>query len=92
MISTIFLGIDHWYGGGAPVLFETMVFGGRYDQHQLRYTSWDAAKAGHVRVVAMVKASAMCDRLKKAAQNDAYNKVFKCQRIKVGVTGKIVLT
>lgn len=25
-VSTIFLGIDHSFGGGPPVLFETMVF------------------------------------------------------------------
>lgn len=30
-ISTAFLGIDHQYLDGEPLLFETMVFGGEYD-------------------------------------------------------------
>lgn len=47
-VSTVFLGIDHDFGDmGAPVLWETMIFGGPHDQYQARYTSHDAAKAGH---------------------------------------------
>lgn len=56
-ISTVFLGIDHSYGTGPPVLFETMIFGGEHDGYQDRYTSrWDAL-VGHVQVVKMVKDS-----------------------------------
>lgn len=46
MVSTIFLGIDHGYGG-APLLFETMIFGGQHDQWQNRYRTFQAAKDGH---------------------------------------------
>lgn len=35
-ISTVFLGLDHNYGDGPPILWETMVFGGPMDQHQER--------------------------------------------------------
>ncbi len=36
-ISTVFLGLDHNYSGsGAPILWETMVFGGKLDQEQTR--------------------------------------------------------
>jgi hypothetical protein len=35
-ISTVFLGLDHCYDGGEPVLWETMVFGGKLDQEQDR--------------------------------------------------------
>ena len=35
-VSTVFLGIDHNYGGAVPVLWETMVFGGQLDQEQDR--------------------------------------------------------
>jgi hypothetical protein len=38
-ISTVFLGLDHSYFAGPPILFETMVFGGEYDEHQQRYTT-----------------------------------------------------
>jgi hypothetical protein len=54
-VSTVFLGYDHSFNGGTPVLFETMIFGGRYDQHQDRYTTWDAAQAGHLTAVAMAE-------------------------------------
>lgn len=48
-VSTVFLGIDHnWEFGGAPVLFETMVFGNEkfYDEQE-RYETWEEAEAGH---------------------------------------------
>jgi hypothetical protein len=47
-VSTVFLGIDHrHFGNGPPLLFETMIFGGRRDEYQWRYSSWDDAEAGH---------------------------------------------
>lgn len=56
-VSTVFLGLDHqWDPDGPPLLFETMVFGGRLDEHTERYSTWDEAVAGHERVVAMVRA------------------------------------
>jgi len=55
-ISTVFLGIDHRYdGGGPPLLFETMIFGGEHDKYQERYSSWDEAEAGHKKVVELVR-------------------------------------
>ncbi len=30
-ISTVFLGLDHNFGEGDPLLFETMIFGGSHD-------------------------------------------------------------
>ncbi len=46
-VSTVFLRLDHNYHDGPPILFETMVFGGKHDQYQRRYTSWDEAVLGH---------------------------------------------
>lgn len=46
-ISTVFLGSDHRLGNGPPVLFETMVFGGSYDQETDRYMTWEDAESGH---------------------------------------------
>lgn len=47
-VSTVFLVIDHNYSRkGAPILFETMVFGGRYDGLQFRYSTIEEAEAGH---------------------------------------------
>jgi hypothetical protein len=55
-VSTVFLGIDHnFYGRGAPLLFETMVFGGPLDQECQRYSTWDQAEAGHMAMVERVK-------------------------------------
>lgn len=52
-VSTVFLGLDHGFGPGAPVLWETMIFGGPHDEYQERYTSYDDALAGHARAVAL---------------------------------------
>ena len=46
-VSTVFLGMDHNWSGGEPLLFESMVFGGPLDGQQYRYTCWNAALAGH---------------------------------------------
>lgn len=54
-ISTVFLGVDHAYYGGPPILFETMVFRGHLDERQWRYATWDEAVAGHARIVQAVR-------------------------------------
>lgn len=54
-ISTVFLGIDHAFGlDERPVLFETMVFGGQFNECQWRYSTWDEAEEGHAQVVALM--------------------------------------
>ena len=52
-VSTVFLGFDHNWGDGAPVLFETMIFpsGIMGAEYQERYCTWDEAEAGHQRAV-----------------------------------------
>jgi len=58
MVSTVFLGLDHRFrGGGPPLLFETMVFGGPLDQAQQRYASYDDAEIGHKAMVRTVRAA-----------------------------------
>lgn len=52
-VSTVFLGLDHQFGEGPPVLFETMIFGGPLDQEQWRYHTWEEAVAGHRAAVRM---------------------------------------
>ena len=55
VISTVFLGIDHNHSGGRPLLFETMIFGGTYDQYQERYSTRDEAIAGHSKALALIR-------------------------------------
>ena len=54
-VSTVFLGIDHQFGEGPPILFETMIFGGEHDEEMWRYSTWDEAKAGHSHVVSLLE-------------------------------------
>lgn len=53
-ISTVFLGLDHSWGSGPPVLWETMIFGGEHDNDQDRYTSHEDALIGHKHAVDLV--------------------------------------
>ncbi len=53
-VSTVFLGMDHSFMEGPPLLFETMVFGGKHDGYMERYCTWEEAQAGHDRVCYMV--------------------------------------
>lgn len=47
-VSTVFLGLDHnFWGGGPPILWETLVFEGEYDGDMECYTSYDDALEGH---------------------------------------------
>jgi len=57
MISTVFLGTDHQWGDGPPMLFETMVFGGdeEIDQYCERCSTWLEAEAQHKRIVKMAE-------------------------------------
>ncbi len=57
-VSTVFLGLDHSFGSGPPLLFETMVFGGALDQEQDRCSTWEAAEKMH---------ELMCERVKRGA-------------------------
>jgi hypothetical protein len=53
-VSTVFLGLDHSFGGGPPLLYETMVFGGPLDGEQERYSTRAEAEAGHATMLARV--------------------------------------
>jgi hypothetical protein len=47
-VSTVHLGLDHSWGDGPPLIFETMLFGGpeSIDQWQRRYSTEEQARAG----------------------------------------------
>jgi hypothetical protein len=48
-VSTVWLGINYnFIDAGPPIIFETMVFGGEYDEWQWRYETEAEARAGHV--------------------------------------------
>ena len=54
-VSTVFLGLDHsWGDQDGPILFETMIFDGHFDQFQRRYKTYDEALQGHKDTVEMV--------------------------------------
>ena len=50
-VSTVFLGLDHGFGHGPPLLFESMAFVGHDSISCERYSTWDEAVAGHDRMV-----------------------------------------
>lgn len=46
-VSTVFLGLNAGFGGGPPLIFETMVFGGPLDEYIERYATEEQALIGH---------------------------------------------
>jgi hypothetical protein len=46
-VSTVWLGLNHGWGAGPPLIFETMVFGGPLDEYQERYATEEEASTGH---------------------------------------------
>lgn len=55
-VSTVFLGLDHTFDGGAPILWETMVFGGKLNEEQDRCSgNREQAEAMHAKMISRVK-------------------------------------
>jgi hypothetical protein len=53
-VSTVWLGLNHQYGDGPPLIFETMVFPNQKDMGELdcdRYSTEAEALAGHAAMV-----------------------------------------
>jgi hypothetical protein len=46
-VSTVFLGLDHNFGHGRPMLYETMAFIAHEGVGQWRYSTWAEAEVGH---------------------------------------------
>lgn len=59
VVSTVWMGLDHSFGdtdaGALPLVYETMVFGGRCSETCERYTSEADALAGHARMIELVR-------------------------------------
>jgi hypothetical protein len=66
-VSTVFIGLDHNWDGGDPLLFETMIFGGPLDQYQERYSTWEQAERGHEEAV--TEARKVCAQVNAIAKN-----------------------
>lgn len=56
LVSTVFLGLDHSFSGGPPILFETMVFDNGDDDMMRRYATRAEAIGGHAETVEQLKA------------------------------------
>ena len=55
-VSTVFLGLDHNFGWGKPLLFETMAFvRNEAEIDSDRYSTWEEAEKGHKRMVKKCK-------------------------------------
>ena len=50
LVSTIWLGIDYSFGDGAPLIYETMIFGCPPSDEMWRWTTLEEAQAGHENV------------------------------------------
>lgn len=70
-VSTVFLSIDHRFGEGPPLLFETMIFG-LPESHPLcmyqdRCSTWEEAEAMHQKALLELKQTIRL-RLKRKAR------------------------
>lgn len=51
-VSTVWLGLDHNFSGGTPIIFESMLFGIRgYSTDEVRYSGLADARNGHIKLV-----------------------------------------
>lgn len=54
-ISTVWLGLNHQYTDGPPLIFETMVFGGPLSHECFRWPTEEQAQRGHTHVVRLLE-------------------------------------
>lgn len=57
-VSTVFLGLDHNWGDGPPLLFETMCFRNDSGEECVRSSTWEEAVAKHDDMVRQVYVAA----------------------------------
>jgi hypothetical protein len=55
-VSTVWLGLNHNWGAGRPLIFETLTFGGPDDGDMDRYATEAEALRGHEQTVSRLKA------------------------------------
>jgi hypothetical protein len=56
LVSTVFISLDHGiFQDEGPLVFESMIFGGKYDEETRRYSSKADALVGHTELVRMVR-------------------------------------
>ena len=67
-ISTVFIGIDHAWLGGPPMLFETMCFGGPLDMEQVRTSTWELAESQHEAICTRVRGFSVPPQLKGGSE------------------------
>lgn len=56
-VSTVFLGLDHQFGDGPPLIFETMIFAGEYGGDMWRCSTWEQAEQQHEAALAGLQES-----------------------------------
>jgi hypothetical protein len=54
-VSTVFLGMNHQWGSGPPLIFETMIFGGKWESHCWRWSTRAQSVAAHDQIVAVLR-------------------------------------
>jgi len=55
-VSTVFLNVGYSIDDNTPPdLFETMIFGGEYDNYQKRYKTYEEALEGHENTLKMIQ-------------------------------------
>ena len=58
-VSTIFLGLDHQWGDGPPLLWETMVFHEGAGMKMWRWSTYHEAEQGHEGIVEKMRLAAL---------------------------------
>ncbi len=60
-VSTVFLGLNHGWGDGPPLIFESLVFDGPLDGEMRRYSTEIEARAGHAELLELVRKEVPAD-------------------------------
>ena len=86
-ISTVFLGIDHSFNRETPVLFETLIRGGKFDQDMDRYETYDNAEKNHFVLLKKTIRKEKIER-KEILSKDICKVCIRRNPVRSGINGK----
>lgn len=91
LVSTIWLGLDHGYGRGAPIIFETMVFhrGIPSGLDSERYSTEEAARVGHSGFVKAFLCRRVPRKMKKRLVREEHARQVVWQRMMKGLRARV---
>jgi hypothetical protein len=72
-ISTVYLGLNHQFGDGPPLIFETMIMDGPFSDQMWRWSTEQQARNGHKAILEALRAGLDPSQAVNGRDSNAYH-------------------